>query len=228
MATTQHRRQRLSLLGAAALAVVSFIGFANVYNYSNPDSFLGLALAGQGSGTGHVMLAYGVDGAGVVVTAILVCLHPDRDASVAHPAKYMSSHDADELICVRIGITTWNMFSLDGIIRWSAGSYPHHGLASGFLTCPAANPVVCQFNLPPAPCHVCSGAPKPVPSIRCRLPCVYEVVACHCWSSCQRPDQHHQHHLAHVHRHHYLEGCSWHSRSSVYDLCTGATRGVIT
>lgn len=66
------QRERLSLLATAALLTVSLIGFANVYTYSNPDSFLGLALADQGAHTLQVMICYAVDGAAVIVCGLLV------------------------------------------------------------------------------------------------------------------------------------------------------------
>eukprot|EP00775_Hariotina_reticulata_P008063 gene8063-8258_t len=64
---------------AASLAALTVLAFADVFTYSAPDTFLGLALAAQGAGTGQVMLAYGVAGAAAAVNGILVLLgqsHP--------------------------------------------------------------------------------------------------------------------------------------------------------
>lgn len=64
--------QPLSWLEALGLATVSLIGFADLLTYSQPDSFLGDVLQQQGSSSGQVMLAYGIDGAVVVVAGVLV------------------------------------------------------------------------------------------------------------------------------------------------------------
>lgn len=72
MAAHRNRRERLSFLATAGLVTVSLIGFANVYSYSNADSFLGLALTAQGAHTLQVMVSYAVDAAAVVICGLLV------------------------------------------------------------------------------------------------------------------------------------------------------------
>eukprot|EP00775_Hariotina_reticulata_P001139 gene1139-1479_t len=64
----------MTLATAASLAALAVLAFADVFTYSGPDTFLGVALADQGASTGQVMVAYGIVGAATAVNGILVLL----------------------------------------------------------------------------------------------------------------------------------------------------------
>lgn len=70
--------QRLSWMEALGLATVCLIGFADLLTYSQPDAFLGDVLQQQGSNSAQVMLAYGIDGAVVVVTGVMAMVGVTR------------------------------------------------------------------------------------------------------------------------------------------------------
>jgi hypothetical protein len=56
---------RQSMLHVVALAAICAFGFADMYSYSMPDSFLGQVLAAKNSSSANIMLA-------LVSTAIAV------------------------------------------------------------------------------------------------------------------------------------------------------------
>eukprot|EP00775_Hariotina_reticulata_P008877 gene8877-9055_t len=98
---------KLSKTEAASLAALAVLAFADVFTYSGPDTFLGVALADQGASTGQVMVAYGMVGAASAVTGILVLLCQSNTfiASIKLSSKWLLMLSAQSIATAAAAVT---------------------------------------------------------------------------------------------------------------------------